>query len=148
MSEDSVAIAKLQVAKHDHANKLQAHSEQIALNQAAIGATSTDLAVVQTELGGLKGTVTTGFTDLKEVIIHRAEAEAASRIREHELAMTAAADRRALTMKILGLLGALLATGGSGGALWALSDDAESARPPVAADAPPAAPGPEYAPSD
>tara|TARA_R110000824_G_scaffold54028_1_gene149042 strand:+ start:7952 stop:8389 length:438 start_codon:yes stop_codon:yes gene_type:complete len=145
MSEDAVDIAKLQVAKHDHANRLQSQSEQIALNQAAIATNSMELAVIQTELSGLKHTVTAGFTDLKDVIVHRGEQDAADRGRQHELAVVAAADRRALWMKALGIVAtALTIAGGSGGALWALSD-AESERPPVVADAPP---GAEYTPSD
>lgn len=151
MSEESVAIAaldrrvskvedgiepvqKLLASRHTHGNKLQEHSGKIAEIEAKMGSNSTDLAVVQTELDGLKSTVTTGFTDLKDVIIHRAEQDAADRERQHELAVTAAVDRRALGMKVLGLVAtALTIAGGGGGALYAMSGDDEHERPPITA---------------
>lgn len=138
MSEESVlvAVAKLQAAKHAHANKLQEHS----LSLSAIGARMTtaerEVAVVKSEVEGLRGTVTTGFTDLKEVIVHRAEQEAEERKRQHELAVGAAADRRALAAKILGLLAtALTIAGGGGGALYAMSGE-QTERPPVVTPVP------------
>lgn len=153
MSEESVAIAaldrrvqkvedavepslqKLLAARHSHGNKLQEHSGKISEIETKMAGNSTDLAVVQTELDGLKSTVTTGFTDLKDVIVHRAEADAEDRERQHSLAVTSAADRRALAMKVLGLVAtALTIAGGGGGVLYAMSGDEPPERPPVVAD--------------
>ena len=157
MSEESVAIAaldrrvekvedaldpiaRLSAAKHTHANKLQEHAGKLDEIGGKLNATDrdvagmqTEVAVIQSEVQGLKSTVTTGFQDLKDVIVHRAEQDAAERERQHELAVTAAADRRALGMKILGLLAtALTIAGGGGGALYAMSGE-PAERAPVAA---------------
>ena len=150
MSEESVAIAaldrrvekvedaldpvaRLAAAKHTHGNKLQEHSGLIAELGTKAGAMEQKVAIVQTELDGLKSTVTTGFTDLKDVIVHRAEQDAADRERQHELAVQSAADSRALWMKVLGLVAtALTIAGGGGGALYAMSGDEPAERPIVA----------------
>jgi hypothetical protein len=150
MSEESVAIAALDrrvekvengiepiptllASKHTHGNKLQEHTGKLAEIEAKLTANSTTIAVNSSEVEGLRGTVSTGFSDLRNVIIVRAEAEAEARARDHELALGAAADRRALGMKVLGLVAtALTIAGGGGGALYAMSDDPPE-RPPVVA---------------
>lgn len=132
MSEDSVNIAKLQVDRHNHANKLQEHTGRLTEVESKVASTALVLAVVQSEVEGLRATVTTGFLDLKEVIVHRAEQDAEDRKRQHELAIGAAADSRALWMKALGLVAtALTIAGGGGGALYAMSADT----PAMASDA-------------
>jgi len=148
MSEESVAIAaldrrvekcedklepmqKLEAAKHTHGNKLQEHSAKIDEIGGRMGTVERKVAVSQSEVEGLRGTMTTGFLDLKEVIVHRAEQDAEDRKRQHELAVTAAADRRALGMKVLGLVAtALTIVGGGGGVLYSMSADPPE-RPPV-----------------
>ena len=129
-----VAVAKLEAAKHTHANKLQEHSLSIADLGGRMTTAEREVAVVQSEVQGLRGTVTTGFADLRNVIIVRAEAEAEARARDHELALGLAADRRALVAKVLGLIAtALTIAGGGGGALYAMSDGDPPERPPVVA---------------
>jgi chromosome segregation ATPase len=129
MSEDSVNIAKLQVERHNHANTLQQHAGKLTELEAKSNATERDMGVVQTEVSNLSEKVTTGFLDLKEVIVHRAEQDAEDRKRQHELAVTAASDRRALYMKVLGLVAtALTIAGGGGGILYSMSAD-ESPHP-------------------
>ncbi len=136
MSEESVAIAALDrrltkaedglepvasllASKHTHGNKLQEHASKLDILETKVATTMTDLAVVQS-------TVSTGFSDLKDVIIVRAEAEAEARVREHELAIAAQANHRALAAKVLGLLAtALTILGGSGGAYYVMADKAE-----------------------
>tara|TARA_Y100000310_G_scaffold216857_1_gene217937 strand:- start:161 stop:565 length:405 start_codon:yes stop_codon:yes gene_type:complete len=89
-----------------------------------VGHMETEVAVIKTEVGGLRQTMDTGFSDLKEVIIQRAEKDEADRKRAHELALQSGADKKALWMKVLGLVGAALTiAGGSGGAYYALSPD-------------------------
>lgn len=161
MSEESVAIAALDrrvekvedgiepiptllASKHTHGNKLQENSFRLteieasvtaktAEIEAKLAANSTAIAVVSSEVEGLRGTVSTGFSDLRNVIIVRAEAEAEARARDHELALGVAADRRALGMKVLGLVAtALTIAGGGGGALYAMSGDPPE-RPPIVA---------------
>jgi chromosome condensin MukBEF ATPase and DNA-binding subunit MukB len=146
MSEESVAIAaldrrvekvedkleplqRLEAAKHTHGNKLQEHSGKLDEIGGKMGTMEREVAVVQSEVEGLRGTVTTGFTDLKDVIVHRAEQDAEERKRQHELAVTAASDSRALWMKALGLVAtALTIAGGGGGILYSMSAD-ESPHP-------------------
>jgi predicted phage tail protein len=119
----------------DQNERIRENREAIRAIEAKVNSMETDVAVVQSEVVGLRSTVTTGFTDLKEVIVARAEADAAERARAHELAVTANADRKALYMKALGLVAtALTIAGGGGGALYAMSADKPTMeRPPIAA---------------
>ena len=154
MSEESVAIAaldrrvekvedaldpvaRLAAAKHTHGNKLQEHSGLIAELGTKAGAMEQRIAVVQSELTGLRSTVEVGFQDLKIVMqttaTARAEQDAADRERQHELAVQSASDKKALYMKILGLVAtALTIAGGGGGALYAMSGEDPAERPIVA----------------
>lgn len=122
----------------DQNERIRENREAIRAIEAKVGAMETTVAVVQSEVVGLRTTVTTGFTDLKDVIIARAEADAAERERQHELAVTSAADRKALYMKALGLVAtALTIAGGGGGALYAMNADKPTMeRPPIAAPMP------------
>ncbi len=119
----------------DQNERIRENREAIRAIEAKVGAMETTVAVVQSEVVGLRTTVTTGFLDLKEVIVHRADQDAAERKRQHELAVTSAADRKALWMKALGLVAtALTIAGGGGGALYAMSADKPTMeRPPIAA---------------
>ena len=136
MTDPSVAIAKLQADRHNHANKLQEHAGKIDELGGKVSKMGQEVAVIQSEILGLRSTVTTGFLDLKEVIVHRAEQEAEERARAHELAMTAAADKKALTMKALGLIAAAIAAlGGGGSVLYSMGADTPE-RPPVSAPVP------------
>ena len=119
----------------DQNERIRENRETIRAIEAKVGAMETTVAVVQSEVVGLRTTVTTGFTDLKEVIIARAEADAAERERQHELAVTSAADRKALYMKALGLVAtALTIAGGGGGVLYSMSaDKPPTERPPITA---------------
>ena len=119
----------------DQNERIRENREAIRAIEAKVGAMETTVAVVQSEVVGLRTTVTTGFTDLKDVIIARAEADAAERDRQHELAVTSAADRKALYMKALGLVAtALTIAGGGGGVLYSMSADKPTMeRPPIVA---------------
>lgn len=128
MSEDSVNIAKLQVERHNHANKLQEHAGKLHEHAGKLQELEVTSGAMERDMGNLSEKVTTGFLDLKDVIVHRAEQDAEDRKRQHELAVTAAADRRALYAKALGLVAtALTLAGGGGSVLYSMSADSPPA---------------------
>ena len=61
----------------DQNERIRENREAIRAIEAKVGAMETTVAVVQSEVVGLRSTVTTGFLDLKEVIVHRADQDAA-----------------------------------------------------------------------
>lgn len=150
MSEESVAIAALDrrvekvedavepmqtllATKHTHGNKLQEHAGKLQEHAGKLQELEVKSSTTERDMGNLSEKVSTGFLDLKEVIVHRAEQDAEDRKRQHELAVTAAADSRALWMKALGLVAtALTIAGGGGSVLYSMSADPPE-RPPVEA---------------
>jgi predicted nucleic acid-binding Zn-ribbon protein len=155
VSEESVAIAaldrrvskvedgiepvqKLLASRHTHGNKLQELAAALDILEIKAGTMEREVAVVQTELSGLQGTVETGFQDLKTVMkttaTARAEQDAADRERQHELSIQGAKDAQIWWGKVFALVGTVLTlAGGGGGALYAMSGDEPAERPPVAA---------------
>ncbi len=91
----------------------------------------TESARLGTRLDALGEMVGSGFMDLKEVIVARAEKDEANQKRNHELALQTAKDKQALWTKIIGIIGTLvgLAAAGGGGAYYTMSDIGEQPAP-------------------
>ena len=115
--------------------RIRENRDDIKALSKKVGDMETEVAVVKAEVGGLRQTVDTGFQDLKDVIIARAEKDEADRKRAHELALQMAGDKKALWMKVLGIITTILTVaGGSGGAWYAFAD--KPAEPDVVETAP------------
>lgn len=86
------------------------------------------------KLDGLTEKVSTGFLDLKDVIVAQREESEKREQRRHELAVKAAEDRKALSMKILTLVGAAISIlAASAGGVYSMTA-ANDSPPPVAAE--------------
>jgi|ETNvirnome_2_300_1030623.scaffolds.fasta_scaffold02835_5 hypothetical protein len=121
--------------------RIRENRDDIKALSKKVGDMETEVAVVKTEVMGLRTTVDTGFQDLKDVIIARAEKDEADRARAHELALTMASDKKALWMKVLGIITTILTVAGGGGGAWyALADNDEAPAEAIEAPAPVAAP--------
>ena len=113
--------------------------------QSKVGEMETANARLDQKVESLHEKVATGFIDLKDVIMTRAEKEESDRKRDHELTLQQAKDRHALWGKILGIVTTVigLAAAGSGGAYYTMKDPPEASdRPPVIAEPMPEAGAP------
>ncbi len=124
----------------DQDARIAENRDDIKSLKTEMGNMQTEQAVQSATMTGIDEKVTTGFLDLKDVIVAGNAQRAARETAAHELAILTAQNRQKLLMQVLGIISAGVAAGGvAGGGYYAMAEE------PAAVSAP--APTPAAAPS-